>query len=550
MESLERELSAIKAVVEVIGQAHQTDEALDRILRVVCELKGADDGAIGFVQEGGDAVQIRAAYNMPSDELGSVYRSGEGLAGQVLLSGSAMRFERYGELPGAGNPELAENAVIGVPVVWRGDTVGFFGLGKRPPSKFGADDVDQLADFAAYAAIAIVEARARADSNKLVNELNQLYRLGQSLTVVQSVPEAVGAFLRHIAGTTSFASTVALLDHDYPQAVKVVGRWSPQEGLSLAEFLVPSTRGPIDAELDAGKIVAIGNVFEDDRCGAELRAIQGESGRAALALFPLEGPGERLGSVVLSVVEPRNWQPAELELFETAVVMLGASIHSQRASSENTESERRLAQLQVRQGLARELHDSICQTLFAISLVAQSIDSGIAEEGSVRRLVDLSREALADMRHMVRELAPTEGELATGDAGFARLRNEGLVNAVSAHVSNLRAAGRDVSLSVQAGFPERMRHGWPLLCAIQEALGNALRHANANRIDVALECADETVRVTILDDGIGFEVGDGGRESDGLGLASMRDRMANVSGHFVVRSQPGAGTIVTLEVPL
>lgn len=550
LDALERELSAMKAVMEVIGQAHPADETLKQILRIVCELHGANDGAIGLTTIDGKGIEIRATYNLPEDEIGSVYQVGEGLAGQVLATQRALRYDRYGDVPGSRLSDLSDNPVMAVPVMWRGDLVGFFGLGKRGPEPFTAEDTRRLADFAVYAAIAIVEARSRQDLRSLVTELNRLYRLGQSLAGASSISEAAGSFLLHIAANQDYACTIVLADGEYTNAVKVVGQWSAEDGLSLDEFLVPSKPGPIDAELDSGGIVMIANVFEDPRCGEEIREVQRESGRAALVLFPLEGMGKRAGSVVLSAKEPRTWNRSELELYETAVVMLGSSIMAQQIATERTASERQLAQVQVRQGLARELHDSVCQTLFAISLLAQSVKTGVAEPTSVDRLVGLSREALADMRHLVKELVPPAAPGVVSEFGFARLRRDGLQGAIEDHLETIRATGRNVDFEVIGEVPVPLRHDWPIYCAFREAFGNALRHANSQSLGVKLHVIGSAVRLIVEDDGAGFTTQDFAGRTTGLGLRSMQDRMSAVGGSCLIESVMGQGTRVTLEVPI
>jgi signal transduction histidine kinase len=83
----------------------------------------------------------------------------------------------------------------------------------------------------------------------------------------------------------------------------------------------------------------------------------------------------------------------------------------------------------------------------------------------------------------------------------------------------------------------------------QEALGNALRHAEADRVDVSLEAVDGRVVLTVADDGVGFDVGSAALRSRRLGLTSMEERSRSVGGALAIESSPGAGTTVRLEVP-
>jgi signal transduction histidine kinase len=88
-----------------------------------------------------------------------------------------------------------------------------------------------------------------------------------------------------------------------------------------------------------------------------------------------------------------------------------------------------------------------------------------------------------------------------------------------------------------------------VLRVAQEALNNALRHAEAERIELRMEARDERLIVTVADDGIGFDPEDRSLRSRRLGLTSMEERALALGGTLNVVSRPGEGTTVTLEVP-
>jgi two-component system sensor histidine kinase UhpB len=83
----------------------------------------------------------------------------------------------------------------------------------------------------------------------------------------------------------------------------------------------------------------------------------------------------------------------------------------------------------------------------------------------------------------------------------------------------------------------------------QEALQNALRHANAGRVDVTLGADDGRLRVAVADDGVGFDPDEPGLRSRRLGLTSMEERARALGGTLSIESRPGAGTTIVLEVP-
>lgn len=530
------------ALLDLVGDAPDLDPALERILEVVCTLLRADDGSIGLAEPHGAAIKIRATRFMPPTELGSVFRRGEGLAGAVLASGRPVRLDQYSELPGASSDGLRNNSVLGVPVRWNSELVGFFGLGRRPPQTFDEEDERLLCRFSQYAAIVIRESGARAESKRSLEHLDRLSRLGQDLSAATTIEETAESFLTHFASRGQFVCSVALREDQRPGFVTVIGQWHPESGPSMARVQYPDTPGALDKELDQGKTVTIENVFTDPRCGPELRDIQRASGRPALALVPLMAESQRIGTVALSATEPVSWTSDQLRPFETAATMLGSALAARLAQERRTADAQRLAQYEVRHRLARELHDSVCQSLFAMSLVAQSLEP----LPGIESVVKLSREALADMRRLISELQPPSGSPHAEWLGFAHLRTQGFATSLKRHIDTLHAASHPVELSVSEGFRTCPEQDWPLLCATLEAIGNSVRHSGAKMIRVVAETMHRTTRVTVTDDGCGFEPH---LPSRGLGMSSMRERMEAIGGRMTLKTGPGQGTSVSFEAP-
>jgi signal transduction histidine kinase len=205
------------------------------------------------------------------------------------------------------------------------------------------------------------------------------------------------------------------------------------------------------------------------------------------------------------------------------------------------ERSRELSIVEERNRLARELHDSVSQKLFGLVLGAESAgtllhrDPGQAAE-QVARLGELAQEALGELRELIFELRP------------ASLEEEGLAATLRKEVDVLRRVhGRDIELRI-AGSVDCASEGEVLRVA-QEALNNALRHAEAERIELRMEARDERLIVTVADDGIGFDPEDRSLRSRRLGLTSMEERALALGGTLNVVSRPGEGTTVTLEVP-
>jgi signal transduction histidine kinase len=203
---------------------------------------------------------------------------------------------------------------------------------------------------------------------------------------------------------------------------------------------------------------------------------------------------------------------------------------------------RELSVLEERARLARELHDAVSQKLFSIRararaaevLVRRDPDRAIAEMESVAAL---GGQAHAELRAVIDGLAPPD--LAAG--GLAGSLRSYAVLAGTTY-------GVEVRFSAAADMPVLgAQRETAVYRVAQEALHNALRHSGATMICVTLSVRRRRVILEVTDHGRGFAAE---APSGGLGLASMRERAASAGGTLTVRSGPGEGTLVRLELPV
>ena len=213
------------------------------------------------------------------------------------------------------------------------------------------------------------------------------------------------------------------------------------------------------------------------------------------------------------------------------------------AESERREGERASHE---RQRIARDLHDSVSQTLFSTALHLRSARRALGREAfdptgrasaEVNEAGKLTRGALAEMRALIFELRP--------DA----LVEEGLVAALHERAAAL-SAREGLTIGVE-GPSERLPLAGDaeeqLYRLGQEALANVVKHAQASNAAIRVEAEDGRVSLEVRDDGRGFDphAVSGGH----FGLRSMRGRVADLGGELEVTSAPGSGTIVRAEVP-
>ncbi len=253
---------------------------------------------------------------------------------------------------------------------------------------------------------------------------------------------------------------------------------------------------------------------------------------------PLVIRGRISGLLSITSAVPDAYTPRDAALAlaiarQAAVAMENARLH---------ERARRAAVLEERQRLARELHDSVTQALYAVSLHAEAAARALTDgaldpvAANLQEIRATVAEALAEMRLLLFELRPPPLE-AQGLAAVLRTR----LRAVEAR------AGLEAELQGEAAErlpPETERQ---LYRVAQEALNNVLKHAQASRVVVRLDVGPGRAVLEVADNGIGFEPGRAG--GDGFGLPGMRERVERLGGTLRLESAPGAGTRLRVEVP-
>jgi PAS domain S-box-containing protein len=260
----------------------------------------------------------------------------------------------------------------------------------------------------------------------------------------------------------------------------------------------------------------------------------------ALLAVPLMVMGEVYGGLVLYYAEPRAVSEEEIDLAvafadQAALAIENARLHGQA---------REAAVMEERARLARELHDSVTQALFSMTLLAEA-GQRLARAGDLERvqaylgrLGETSQQSLKEMRLLVYELRPLA------------LESVGLVGALQRRLDAVEArAGVEARLLVEGVYQPPPAMEEDLYRIAEQALNNTLKHAAATALTVRLR--DDTGRLTleVIDNGCGFDP-KAVKDKGGQGLMSMRERAARIGGALTVLSTPGQGTTVRVEVEI
>jgi PAS domain S-box-containing protein len=261
----------------------------------------------------------------------------------------------------------------------------------------------------------------------------------------------------------------------------------------------------------------------------------------SLLVVPLKVKERLIGVVRIDHSAPHAYTPQHAMLVLAFANQAAVAIENARLYARAQD----MAALEERQRLARELHDSVTQALYGVTLYAEAAGRLLAageRDGAttyLREVRDTAQEALQEMRLLIFELRPPI------------LEQEGLVAALQARLAAVE--GRMPGLVTTVDAQSDLRLPAPIEEALyriaQETLNNVFKHAKAHTIALSLRQQESAVTLEIADDGAGFDRATAERQG-GFGLRGIAERAAHVGGAVTVQSAPGQGTVVRVEVTL
>ena len=306
----------------------------------------------------------------------------------------------------------------------------------------------------------------------------------------------------------------------------------------IGSFIAIPTDIQIMSSPEPGRAVIIpGNTVSDPYQPLYLHAQ--ESNVQNIAFVPLQVREQVLGFLGLELHEgDRTITSEESNLLTSFSIDIAQLIEDARLF----EQSKLLVAADERNRLARELHDSVAQTLYSISLfidatrLALKTNKPKVVESHLEDLNQLSREAMTDMRLLIFELRPPI------------LEKSGLAAALQSRLESVEAkAGFETRFETGGTFHLLPTQESELYRIAQEALNNVIKHAQAKRVTIYLVQESGCVRMTIEDDGVGFDPSTA-EHGGGQGFRNMRERSANIGARCSFESIAGQGTKIRIEV--
>ncbi len=512
---------------------------LQRIVDLAAQLAGARYGALGVL--GPERRIVEFVTTGIGDEerrkIGALPQ-GHGVLGVLIDEPKPLRLRDLARHPRsvgfpAHHPRM--RSFLGAPVMAHGRVFGNIYLAeKREAAEFTEEDEAVLVHLARQAGVAVENAFLYEETVRrerwleAVREINEAILTGKPLQdvlrlVARTARDLVGADLGTIVSPGVGGPGLVVRVAEGAHADELRGQPVPLEGSVSGE--VVRTKRPIVVE----------DLSRDERAFQPVVAL----GRLGPAIFvPLMLRGEAFGTLQVANVQGRpRFRDQDVALMRTFADQASLALEYARAQREL----QRLAVMEDRERIAKELHDGAIQSLFAVGMGLQAATANVrgkpARERIARATVEIDR-VIEDLRNYIFGLRPTLLAERVLEEALRELADDFEARTAVAMVV-------DVDPKIAAELDARAED---IVQIVREALSNVGRHAGARTCRLSLRRQGELAVLEVDDDGRGFDPSNVRRE--GQGLRNIAERAARLGGSLAIESKPSEGTIVRVSIPL
>jgi len=539
------EVTGLQTASSALAEELLPERALRVIAQQALSLSGAATVSIELLRTGGRELEVQVAVGEHALELTAMRVAVEGsLAGAAVSTGRPQILRApFGDVSdrrevSAAAERTEARSLLVLPLRARGRTLGTLSAYTRHPNAFHTRQVELLATFANQAAISLDNARLYAELQSRLEEMVGLQRLGTLLLEEHDFDRVLQSICQQLLRLTDAGGVGLALLEDDPRFLEMRTVVGPSADV-LRGLRIP-TEGSFAAEALRTNRSQRSDDAQNDPRGYRKSLVLGNT-RTILSV-PMKTRLRTVG--VLSVYNKEGadgFTDRDAELATFFANQAAAAIENARLY----EQTREYAVVEERNRLARELHDSVTQSLFSVTLLSEAAlnlldrNDPLKARERLERASELAQGALAEMRALIFQLRPIT------------LQEEGLLSAVKKHLSALRSRnGQIVELQVTGSerrLPAAIEDA--AFGIVQESLNNVVKHANSPHARLHLAFDLDCLRVATTDSGIGFDPA-APSPLRSLGMSTMRERAEGIGGRLVVESAHGRGTSVAAELPI
>ncbi|MDO8491305.1 MAG: GAF domain-containing protein [Dehalococcoidia bacterium] len=542
------ELSALNSIAVSVSRSLNLEESLGATLDKVLAVLGGQGGGIFIVEDEGQPMVVKAQRGLSPSVMKFLAGTREkGVSAQISESRLPDSIVNGKPLTLLTLPLLSKGKIQGVLVVLLPEN--------RGPE---ASELDLLRAIGHQIGVAVDNAKLFQEEQRRECEAEALYKVGveiSSLLDVDKVLNSVVEKSRQLLGAD--VALLSLLDQSGEGIYIRATAGARVEAFSKVMLRVG--QGFTGKVVELGQPVLLEDYLDDPTISHEESVdslVKGQGLRSHLGV-PLKIGDKVLGALTVARRRVERFRDRETDLLSRLANQAALAIDNARLYEEVQRKEEIRGQLlervisvqeDERRRIARELHDDSAQTLTALTMQLESIESSLPSGMTeVKRKLAKQRaltvQALEDIRRLMADLRPTA------------LDDLGLLPAIRWYASErLQEKGVKVivdSPGAKSRLPTRLETA--LFRVVQEAVNNIAKHAKCSNARITLRMDESMVRLTVEDDGKGFDVqgvlGSRGAKA-GVGLLGMRERVLLFGGTINIKSAPGEGCKIIVEVPL
>ena len=445
---------------------------------------------------------------------------------------------------------------INVPLVVQGELLGALSMGSDDAATFAGEHADIAREVAYQVALAVQQAQLRQELHRYTTELEVLVGertqeieqrrqvaegMRDILTILNSVrplDEVLNFILAQAKKllVTDNVSFIALSTDTEQAGLK------PVTSVGVTDLLpaeIELAQEIIRAALAQQRPMAINELTVEILRELKIQVAAISHRYASILVAPLSvNRSGTEGALVVYFVDAHQFSDEEVETTTSLADQTALAIENARLY----QSAEQLAVMEERERLARELHDSVTQSLYSLSLFSEAgqrlirVGDNERVEEYLGQLGETAQQALKEMRLLLYELRP------------AVLEQEGLIGALRRRLDAVeKRAGINFTFEVDEPIvlPLSVEEGFYRIA--QEALNNSLKHAFATHVCVSIERQEGETIMQITDNGVGF-LEEESKMTGGMGLSGMRERVQKLGGSLCIESAPDQGATITVRV--